>query len=142
MLVRKSGRENKEVEGKEREERWKNTGKVEEKGGGTPSQHQLMRKSGRENREMKGKGRRDGKIQERQRRREEERHKSAPTGEKEWKREQGDGRKRKGGEMGKNTGKIEEKGGGTPNQKERWKQGRGERWRKGESEKKEEKKRE
>ncbi len=53
-LLRKSGRENKEMEGKEREEGGKNTVKTEEKGGGTPNQHQLVRKSGRENKEMEG----------------------------------------------------------------------------------------
>ncbi len=55
QLVRKSGRENKEMEGQEREERWKNTGKIEEKGGGTPNQHQLVRKSGRENKDYRRK---------------------------------------------------------------------------------------
>jgi hypothetical protein len=41
----------------------------------------------------------------------------SPAVEKEWKREQGDGRKRKGGEMEK-YGKIKEKRGGTPNQQQ------------------------
>jgi hypothetical protein len=54
QLVRKSGRENTEMEGKEWEERGKNTGKIEEKGGGTPSEHQLVRKRGRENKEKEG----------------------------------------------------------------------------------------
>jgi hypothetical protein len=39
--------------------------KIEEKGGGTTNQHQLVRKSGRENKEMDRKGRKDGKIWER-----------------------------------------------------------------------------
>jgi hypothetical protein len=51
-------------DGRKRKERWKNMGKIEEKGEGTPNQHQLLRKSGRENKVMEGKGSRDGKIRE------------------------------------------------------------------------------
>jgi hypothetical protein len=65
--------------------------------------NQLVRKSGRENKEMEGKGRRDGKDRGEGKRN----TKPAPADEKEWKREQGDGRKRQGGEMEK----IEENGG-------------------------------
>jgi hypothetical protein len=36
-------------------------GKIEEKGEGTPNQHQLVRKSGRENKEKEGKRRIEGK---------------------------------------------------------------------------------
>ncbi len=78
----------------ERTKRWKE-GKDRGEGRmrGT-NQHQLVRKSGRENKEMEEK---EGEIEKYGKDRGEGRRntKQAPAGEKEWKREQGDGRKRR-----------------------------------------------
>jgi hypothetical protein len=68
--------------------------KIEENGRGTPNQHQQVRKSGRENKEVEGKER-GGEMEKYGKDRGEERRntKPVPAGEKEWNREQGDGRK-------------------------------------------------